>query len=301
MSAGNFETFLSFVLVHEGGRVDDPRDPGGRTYKGVTQRVYSPYRVKKGLPKADVWNATNEEIAEIYRIQYWDRCRCDDLPDGVDYVVFDAAINSGCVQATKWLQRTLNVQNVDGSVGEATIGAVRDYTDYDALVAAICARRLAFMQELRTWPIYKNGWSHRVDEVKAIGQCYATGSVDDVVLPSYAKNAHRRAYISEAKQVPSTAITDGVVGCGGTLTATIAGAQTQLQPFVGTVPYVDHAVAILIGVGVVIAAAGIAYRLVLNLRTKRMRDALDLSPSYAPQPEHSVFEPEFSSVSAAST
>ena len=48
MTAQNYARALSRVLVHEGNYVKHPRDPGGATMKGVTQRVYDAYRKRRG-------------------------------------------------------------------------------------------------------------------------------------------------------------------------------------------------------------------------------------------------------------
>ena len=50
MPSAAFEASLPFVLRWEGGFVDHPNDPGGRTNKGVTQKVYDAWRKRQGLP-----------------------------------------------------------------------------------------------------------------------------------------------------------------------------------------------------------------------------------------------------------
>ena len=120
MSAERYNEALKRVLVHEGGYVNDPRDPGGATMKGVTQRTYDGYRKRLGLPSRPVSQITSAEVGEIYRRQYWAAVRGDELPAGIDYVLFDGAVNSGPVQSIKWLQRALGV-SVDGVLGEATV------------------------------------------------------------------------------------------------------------------------------------------------------------------------------------
>src|SRR5688500_6264664 len=102
-----FEECLKLVLVHEGGYANHPKDPGGATNFGVTQRVYDGYRLKAGVAKRSVKEITKTEVSAIYKRQYWDLIDGDELPAGVDYVVFDGAVNSGCGQSVKWLQRAL--------------------------------------------------------------------------------------------------------------------------------------------------------------------------------------------------
>jgi hypothetical protein len=160
---GNFEQCLAFVLKSEGGYVDDPNDPGGATKFGVTLNTMSNWR-KTNVTKDDMRDLTINDVMPIYRQWYWDRCRCDQLPSGVDYCVFDAAVNSGCSQSVKFLQAALNV-TVDGLIGPHTIGA-SSQRDASELIEQFCEERLHFMQSLRTWNFYGKGWSARVESVK---------------------------------------------------------------------------------------------------------------------------------------
>ena len=109
MAASSYDDALARVLVHEGGNDDDPRDPGGRTSRGILQSEWDIWRkTHAGLP-GDVWQAPQKEIEAIYRQKYWDALRCDDLPAGVDYAVFDYGVNSGIGRAAKVLQRLIGV------------------------------------------------------------------------------------------------------------------------------------------------------------------------------------------------
>jgi lysozyme family protein len=165
MAASSYGEALARLLVHEGGNDDDPRDPGGRTSRGILQREWDVWRRgHPGLP-ADVWRAPQDEIEAIYRQNYWNALRCDDLPAGVDYAVFDYGVNSGIGRAAKVLQRMVATA-VDGEVGPGTIAATKR-ANAAALIAAICDERLAFLQGLRTWPTFGKGWGRRVREVRA--------------------------------------------------------------------------------------------------------------------------------------
>jgi lysozyme family protein len=122
MTATGFVRAMPRILAHEGGKVDDPQDPGGRTNQGVTQAVYTAYRARLGTTAKDVWEMRPEERDAIYRKQYWDAVNADDLPAGLDYVVFDGAVNSGVSRSAKWLQQALGVAP-DGHIGVVTIAA----------------------------------------------------------------------------------------------------------------------------------------------------------------------------------
>ena len=163
MAASNFDASLKRVLVHEGGFSDHPKDPGGATMKGVTQRVYDGYRDRQGRPRRPVREIAPAELKAIYRRQYWDAVRADELPGGVDYATFDAAVNSGPVQAAKWLQRAAGVV-ADGQIGEATLAALDGRAG--EVVEAMCDLRLAMLRRLRTWPSFGAGWTRRVAEVR---------------------------------------------------------------------------------------------------------------------------------------
>jgi len=89
---------------------------------------------------------------------------CEDMPAGVDYCVFDAAVNSGASPSVKFVQRALDVV-IDWVIGPQTLGAIRQ-RDTEELIEQICEERLQFLQSLRTWPTFGNGWSNRVTSVQ---------------------------------------------------------------------------------------------------------------------------------------
>lgn len=119
----NFFDALSRVLGVEGGISNDPDDHGGLTNKGVTQLRYDEYRKQKGLVTQPVTQITSVEIADIYRTFYWNVAKCNVLPDGVDTIHFDMAVNAGPGQAAKLLQRAVGVTD-DGIIGPETIAKV---------------------------------------------------------------------------------------------------------------------------------------------------------------------------------
>ncbi|MFG1371476.1 glycosyl hydrolase 108 family protein [Xanthobacter oligotrophicus] len=195
MARENFEAALAAVLVHEGGYSNHPDDPGGPTMKGIIKRVYDDYRRSKGLPIRDVRKITKAEIEDIYKTRYWDLSRCDDLPTGLDYVVFDGAVNSGVGQAAKWLQRALGVE-VTAKVNASTIKAAQQVSDVDAVVTDVQNRRFAMLKGLRTWPVFGKGWGRRVTEVRRLGLALAAGSQN---LPMPKDTASGKAYAEAAK------------------------------------------------------------------------------------------------------
>jgi lysozyme family protein len=163
MSACCYPESIRRLLASEGGYVNHPSDPGGPTNFGITLGDYRKY-VKADAAAADVRAMRVEEAKAIYREKYWGAIRCDELPAGVDYCLFDYAVNSGTGRAPKVLQRVLGVA-VTGRVDDATLIAVRRQ-DSGALIQAICDERMRFLQGLKTWPVFGKGWSKRVTEVR---------------------------------------------------------------------------------------------------------------------------------------
>jgi lysozyme family protein len=156
----NYPQALKQVLKYEGGYVDHPKDPGGPTNKGITQAVYDAWQKKNGLPTQSVRNISDAAVAAIYKQQYWDAISGDDLPSGVDFAVFDFAVNSGVSRAAKYLQAVVGVTQ-DGQIGPQTIQATKTY-----VAMAVTNKRLAFMQSLSIWSTFGKGWSARIADVK---------------------------------------------------------------------------------------------------------------------------------------
>lgn len=161
----NFAPSLALVLQSEGGFVNNPHDPGGATNFGVTQRVFDAYRRYMNQPTTSVKFITQAEVSSIYRRQYWDAIRGDDLPPGMDYAVFDEAVNSGPVKAIGDLQKAVGVK-ADGQFGMVTLMAVRNSSP-KATIGILCDLRLGFLRRLTRWKYFGEGWSNRVASVRA--------------------------------------------------------------------------------------------------------------------------------------
>jgi lysozyme family protein len=170
----NFADALEHVLKHEGGYVFHKNDPGGRTNLGVTQKVWEEW-VGHEVDEKTMRELTPAQVGPMYRAKYWDKIKGDDLPDGVDYVVFDAAVNSGPGRAAKWLQACVGVEP-DGGIGPKTLAAVAAFKG--DLVDDYSKRRLSFLMDLPHWPTFSKGWSRRVAEVRSDAATF-----HDVVKP----------------------------------------------------------------------------------------------------------------------
>lgn len=275
MPASEFPKALKAVLVHEGGYVDHPKDPGGETMRGVTKRVYDAFRDRQGLPRQSVRLIAEDEIEAIYRRQYWDEIKGDDLPAGVAYCVFDFAVNSGPGRAAKALQRALRMNNVDGQIGMATVSAANAHPDHDMLIATICADRLRFVKSLNTWPTFGRGWASRIEGVKKRGQAWASGSVGPA--PVYVEGGDRKALPRDAGPRPGTGPADAAVAAGtgaGGIAGTLQQTRDQLEPLAGTSSWIGTTVAILGIAGAALLIGGLVWRWYQTRRAAEHDEAL---------------------------
>ncbi|WP_095203856.1 glycoside hydrolase family 108 protein [Mesorhizobium carmichaelinearum] len=160
----NFARALALVLKSEGGWSDNPADPGGATMKGVTLANFRRY-VKADASEADLKTIGDDQVATVYRRFYWDAVLGAELPDGVDYAVFDFAVNSGPGRAAKYLQASVGVPQ-DGRIGPATLAAAKA-KPAGVVIDELCDARLAFLRRLPTWATFGRGWSDRVRSVRA--------------------------------------------------------------------------------------------------------------------------------------
>ena len=160
----NFSSSFELLLKHEGGYVNHPDDPGGRTNHGITQRVYEKF-LGEDVTEEEMKDMPLEDVFSIYKDDYWDRVRGDELPSGVDLCVFDWAVNSGVSQASKALQRVLGVLD-DGIIGSRTVAATCRQENQAVVVEAISQKREDFYRSLGTFDTFGRGWLRRNDETR---------------------------------------------------------------------------------------------------------------------------------------
>jgi len=154
----NFDQAFHKLLGHEGGYVDHPSDPGGATNWGVTQTV-----ARANGYTGHMRDFPADRAKVIYRRQYWDAVKADELPPGLRYPVFDAAVNSGTKQAIKWLQRAIGATD-DGVIGGQTLAMARA-AQPDFAARRMLGERLQFMTDLKTWQVFGRGWARRIAEM----------------------------------------------------------------------------------------------------------------------------------------
>lgn len=287
-------TALKLILAHEGGKVDHPKDPGGRTNKGITQRVYTAYLKAKGQASRDVWSITDAEVDDIYRKQYLDPVRFDDIPLGLNYAVADFAVNSGVSRAVKTLQSVLNTGiaardrlKEDGQIGEKTLARLRSIATAGTeasidLIEHYCEARMSFLRRLKTWKTFGVGWTRRVEGRNYGAQVGDNGVIDYAIAmlgPTAALPAPRFIGFydgeapgkGEAEDIKVTATVEGVgLSAAGAATVAVGLREIadQLTPLVG-LPGVGDMVTVVSAVLGAGAALLLVYSSVQNLWAKR--------------------------------
>ena len=157
----NFDKCLEMILHHEGGYVNHPKDPGGETNLGVTKRVYEEWGGQKNMK-----DLTVEDVAPIYKKNYWGRAKCDQLPSGLDLAVFDWSVNSGVGRAVKKLQKMIGTV-ADGGIGPNTLKSLEEYIRHHGLETTIENYkdiRQVFYRSLSTFNTFGKGWTKRNNE-----------------------------------------------------------------------------------------------------------------------------------------
>jgi lysozyme family protein len=144
----SFEQAVAIVLKHEGGYSNDPRDPGGETRFGISKRAY---------PDVDIRNLKVADAENIYRRDYWDTLRPDELPQELAICLFDCAVNMGRDKAIRLLQRACGVAQ-DGVMGGNTIAAANRLVDP---VVRFSAERVIAYTGIRGFDTFGKGWLRR--------------------------------------------------------------------------------------------------------------------------------------------
>ena len=157
-----FLACVAIVLGKEGGFVNDPADPGGATNLGITRATLEAWRGQP-VSEADVRKLTQAEALQIYRARYWNVMRCDDLPPGIDLMVFDFGVNAGPSRAASHLQRAVGAR-VDGAIGPRTIAAAKAANAHN-VIDMLVLRREQHYRSLPTFPKFGRGWLNRTASV----------------------------------------------------------------------------------------------------------------------------------------
>jgi lysozyme family protein len=160
---GNLENCMKLTFGSEGGYVNHPRDPGGPTKYGITLATLANYR-NTHVDATDVQHLSLAEATAILEQQYWRKIWGDDLPRGIDYAIFDFAVNSGPAQAVKKVQEILHMDR-DGVMGAFTLNALKA-VDSETFIKEYMDLRLSYLKGLGTWSTFGDGWTNRVNHVR---------------------------------------------------------------------------------------------------------------------------------------
>jgi lysozyme family protein len=157
----NFDKCLEMLLQHEGGYVNDSRDSGGMTNLGVTKRVYEDW-VDRKVTEQEMRDLTPDDVAPIYKKNYWDRVKGDYVYSGVDWCLFDWAVNSGSGRPAKAVQRAVGA-TPDGVIGKQTVGLIME-KDPKFIIDYVYTVRQSFYEGLDDYKHFGRGWSRRNTE-----------------------------------------------------------------------------------------------------------------------------------------
>lgn len=162
-----FEDALKFVLKWEGGFTNHPKDPGGATNKGITQKVYDVYKVSRKHPKMSVKHILDFEVKEIYETKYWDLVRAKWLKAPLGLVMFDTAVNFGPAGAIRRLQKALKVK-ITGTWTQEISDVIHE-CDAGKVALEICKLRKIWrnyrVKQNPSQKVFLKGWLNRDNDL----------------------------------------------------------------------------------------------------------------------------------------
>ena len=159
----NFDRSLKLVLKSEGGYVNNPKDPGGESMMGVTKNAWSTW-LKRPIADGEMAKLTVADITPFYKALYWDKSYCNQLPTGIDYMVFDASVNMGVGLSIKLFQKSLGGVP-DGIIGPNTMKLINEM-NVKTMIDKYSAQKEMFYKSLGTFPTFGKGWLARVERIK---------------------------------------------------------------------------------------------------------------------------------------
>lgn len=244
-----FSKYYKELIEYEGGYVNHPDDPGGHTIWGVTKRNWDAY-TDEDVPLADFRNLRPEDVKDFYFRNYWSAVRGDELPPGVDWFVFDYAVNSGVYRGSRALQMIIG-EKTDGVIGRKTLATTANYIGeidpkaaLNKLVDALYNQRLSFLKSLKIWDTFGRGWQARLNRVRALARdiirqadsqdVYNMLPPSDIVPPAYEVNTKPPIPASEVEAAKKQIKSD-IKKVAGISTAA-AGGLTYALPEI-----IDHA------------------------------------------------------------
>ena len=159
----NFDKAFELLIGHEGGFTQNPKDAGNWTSGkvGVGVNKGTKYGIaSNSYPDLDIKNLTLDHAKLIYKRDYWNKVKGDELPISLAFHVFDMAVNSGVVRGIKLLQRTVGTIE-DGIIGPKTLESLK-LMDVNQAIQIYNANRLQFYTSLSDFSNFGKGWVNRV-------------------------------------------------------------------------------------------------------------------------------------------
>jgi lysozyme family protein len=171
----NWDKSFDLVMESEGGFSDDIRDKGnhmpdgrpGCTNLGVTMITWEIY-VQRQATIAEMKSLTKSDVEPLYRRLFWDRVWGDRMPTGLDYLLFDFAVNAGVGRAVMTLQSIVGTTQ-DGGMGPITYAATIT-KDPITLIEQYSDAKEKFYKGLNNFNVYGKGWLARVDHVENVAK-----------------------------------------------------------------------------------------------------------------------------------
>jgi lysozyme family protein len=171
MSSSTFDEAFEKVLKHEGGYVNNPKDPGGETNYGITKKTAISYGYT-----GDMKTIPMDTVKSIYKSLYWDKMSLDDvvkIDNDLAFYLFDFGVNAGVSRAVLALQSAINSLNKDGidikedgQIGKNTIISIKNIKDIDFLIKSIIILRgyhyLNIAHNSRNLRTFIKGWLNRL-------------------------------------------------------------------------------------------------------------------------------------------
>jgi lysozyme family protein len=147
---------IALTLVHEGGYVNNPNDPGGVTNMGITQA---------DMPGQDMRALTVEQAENYYVQSYWKPFYSQIESQSIASKLFDLGVLFGVRTAIEAIQTALDI-TADGVFGEETLAAVNSAEPVTLLLkyrTEFVRRAFAIGAEKPSERGFVIGWVNRIN------------------------------------------------------------------------------------------------------------------------------------------
>jgi len=159
------------TILNEGGYVNDPDDPGGETYKGITRKMNSKWegwitidllKRQAGFPgNIDRDAEIRQQVGEFYLVNFWNKIKGDEISNqAVAGSIFDFAVNAGAGTSISLAQMVVEA-NPDGVSGPETVNKINAFNPDHFLAAFTVAKIARYVNIVKKRPTsrkYFYGW-----------------------------------------------------------------------------------------------------------------------------------------------